>query len=146
MRKLEIELIPDGCFKSNLRNILSKKQWDFIKQDAKMRSNNKCSICGKSSCRLDAHERWSYDIKNGIQKLEDVIAVCSDCHGAIHMNRSQLFANAEKIENHYIKVNGCTYSEMRADMGRANQLQQERNKVAEWKLDITWLKRFTGEA
>ena len=145
MRKLEIELVPDGCFKSNLRNILSKAQWDFIKNDAKKRSNGKCSICGKSYGRLDAHEKWSYDVKLGVQKLEDVITVCADCHGAIHMNRSQLFSNAEKIENHYMKINGCTYSEMRADMGKANKLQQERNQVAEWKLDVTWLKRYTGE-
>ncbi len=145
MKKLEIELIPDGCFKSNLRNVLPKNLWDYIKKDAKMRSNGKCSICGKASNRLDTHERWSYDIEKGVQKLEDVIAVCPLCHGAIHMNRSQLFSNAEKIEEQYMKVNGCSYSEMRKDMGIANEIQKQRNNVAEWRLDITWLKRYTGE-
>ena len=97
-KKLQIQLIPDGCWHYNLRAILSKKQWDFIKQDAKKRSGNKCAICGKSTSKLEAHEKWLFDDKKGICKLEDVVAICHDCHSAIHMNRTQLFGNAEKIE------------------------------------------------
>ena len=72
-RKLEFELVPDGCWYSNLRAILSKEQWDFIKKDAKTRAGGRCVICGKKTAALDAHEVWEYDAKNGIQKLKDVI-------------------------------------------------------------------------
>ncbi len=141
-RKLSFELVPDGCWYSNLRSLLSKAQWDFIKKDARERAQGRCMICGKSLARLEAHEKWSYDIPSATQKLEDVIAVCPDCHAAIHIGRTQLKGDAVRAEDHYMKVNGCTYAEMRKDMGEANALHAERNKVPEWKLDLTWLKRF----
>ena len=144
-RKLNFELVPAGCWKSNLRAVLSKKQWDYIKKDAKIRSGGKCSICGKKTKFLDAHEVWSYDIKKGVQKLDDVISVCKDCHSAIHIGRTSLVGNLERAENHYLKVNGCTYSEMKADLKVANELYEKRSKVNEWSLDITWLERFSVE-
>ena len=73
MPKLNFELVPDGCWYSNLRTILSKKQWDFLKAYAKEQSGGKCAICGKKTDRLDAHEVWSYDRENAVQKLEDII-------------------------------------------------------------------------
>lgn len=142
-RKLNFELVPDGCWYYNLRSILSERQWNFIKTDARERAQGRCMICGKKTTRLDAHERWSYSVEKGIQKLEDVIAVCKDCHSAIHIGRTQLKGDVERAENHYMKVNGCTYVEMRSDLGKANEMQQERNRVSDWKLDLSWLKRFT---
>ena len=35
MRKLNIELVPDGCWYSNLRSALPPKLWEIIKKDAK---------------------------------------------------------------------------------------------------------------
>ncbi len=142
MRKLNFELVPDGCWYSNLRSILPPSEWEKIKKDAKLRSGGRCSCCGKKTDRLDAHEVWSYDIEKGVQKLEDVISVCKDCHSVIHIGYTQLKGNIERAEAHYMKVNGCSYAEFRQDLGRANQLHKERNKVAEWKLDVSWLKKF----
>lgn len=142
MRKLNFELVPDGCWYSNLRSILPPSEWEKIKKDAKLRSGGRCSCCGKKTDRLDAHEVWSYDIEKGVQKLEDVISVCKDCHSVIHIGYTQLKGNIERAEAHYMKVNGCSYAEFRQDLGRANQLHKERNKVAEWKLDVSWLKKI----
>lgn len=144
-RKLNFEILPDGCWGSNLRTILSKKQWDFIKKDAKIRAQGKCVICGKKTDKFDAHERWVFDEENGVQILQDVIAICKDCHSTIHIGRTQLLGNVERAENHYIKVNGCSYAEMRADLGKANEEHKRRNLVSEWKLDISWLKRFVED-
>ena len=140
--KLKIELIPDGCWGSNLRAILSKKQWDFLRSDAKIRSGGKCSICGRKSNRLHAHERWSFDVDKKIQKLEDVIAVCPDCHSVIHIGRTQLVGNVERAEKHFMKVNACSYADFIRELGRANEEHKARNKVSEWGLDLSWLKRF----
>ena len=38
-----------------------------------------------------------------------------------------------------MKVNGCTYAEYRAALGEANRAHIRRNKVPEWKLDISAL-------
>ena len=143
-RKLKFELVPDGCWYSNLRTILPKKAWDFLKADAKQRANGKCMICGKKTDKLEAHERWSYDKENGIQKLEEIVAVCKDCHSAIHIGRTQLVGNVERAENHYIKVNGITYAEMIKDLGKANEEHRELNKVSEWKMDLTYLEKYVN--
>lgn len=143
--KLEFEMVPDSCWYSNLRSILSKKQWDYIKADAKKRANGKCMICGKKTDRLEAHERWSYNEKTQTQKLEDIVAVCSDCHSVIHIGRTQLKGNEERAEEHYMKVNNCSYAEYRKNLGKANELHRRLNLVPEWKLDLTYLKRYIDE-
>ena len=140
--KLNFEIVPEGCWGSNLRNILSKQAWDFLREDAKERAGGKCVICGKKTDRLDAHERWSYDKENGIQKLEDIIAVCKDCHSVIHIGFTQLKGNEQKAEEHFMKVNNCSYAEYRKALGEANERHRELNKVGEWKLDLTYLSRY----
>lgn len=143
--KLDFELVPDGCWYSNLRSILSKKQWDFLRADAKERSGGKCMICGKQTKYLDAHERWSYDEKSCVQKLEDIIAVCKDCHSVIHIGYTQLKGNEERAEKHFMKVNGCSYAEYRKALGLANEVHKRRNEISEWKLDLTYLKRYVKD-
>ena len=143
--KLNFELVPDGCWYSNLRTILSKDAWEFLKKYAKNKSNGKCSICGASAKILDAHEVWSYDENSSIQKLEDVIAVCKDCHSVIHIGRTQLKGDEERAEKHFMKVNNCSYSDYKKALGLANEEHKRRNKIAEWNLDLTWLKKFVEE-
>lgn len=144
--KLNFEFVPDGCWYSNLRTILSKAQWDFIRNDAKERAGGKCMICGRKCSNLEAHERWSYDEENGIQKLEDVVAVCKECHGVIHMGFTQLKRdNVEKYEDHFMRVNDCSYAEYRAALNQANIDHRRRNKVNEWKLNLNYLRRYVGD-
>ena len=126
--KLNFELVPDGCWYSNLRTILSKKQWDFLRNDAKERAQGKCMICGRKTNRLEAHEKWSYNEETATQKLEDIISICHDCHSVIHIGRTQLKGNVERAENHFIKVNNCTYVEYLHALGLANEVHQRRNK------------------
>ena len=141
--KLDFEMVPDSCWYSNLRSILSPEQWNAVRRDAYARANGKCMICGAPSSRLEAHERWSYDEGNCVQKLETVVAVCKSCHEVIHIGRTSLMGNEKAASEHFMKVNGCSYADYRKALGEANEIHIRRNKVAEWKLDISWLKRFT---
>lgn len=140
--KLNFELVPDGCWYSNLRSILSKSDWEIIKSAVRKKAEGKCSICGVKSKVLHAHEVWSYDEKNAVQKLEKVIAVCPDCHSVIHIGFTQLKGDEKRAEEHFMKVNGCSYAEYRQALGKANEEHKRRNKVSEWTLDLSWLKDF----
>ena len=100
--KLNFELVPDGCWGSNLRTILSKAQWDFLRKDAYARADGKCMICGRKTKRLEAHERWNYNAEKGVQKLEEIIAVCHDCHSVIHIGRTQLKGDEIRAEKHFV--------------------------------------------
>ena len=51
----------------------------------------------------------------------------------------------EKAEKHFMIVNDCTYADYRKALGEANIIHQRRNKISEWKLDLTWLKKFIEE-
>lgn len=141
--KLDFEMVPDSCWYSNLRSILSPEQWNVVRRDAYARAKGKCMICGAPSARLEAHERWSYDEERCVQKLETVVAVCKSCHEVMHIGRTSLLGNERQASEHFMKVNNCSYTEYRKALGEANEAHARRNKVAEWKLDITWLKRFT---
>lgn len=143
--KLDFELVPDGCWYSNLRSILSKAQWDFIRKDAYARADGKCMICGRKATRLEAHEWWSYNLETCTQKLEDVIAVCHSCHSVIHIGRTQLVGDEDKAIKHFCQVNKCSYADYVKALGIANRLHQTRNQVGEWKLDLTYLKRYIDE-
>lgn len=141
--KLNFELVPDSCWYSNLRSILSPAQWDIVRRDAYSRAGGRCMVCGVKSSRLEAHERWEYDEVNAVQKLSDVVAVCRACHEVIHIGRTQLMGGEERAAEHFMKVNGCSYSEYRRALGEANAAHRRRNKVPEWRLDLSYLKKFT---
>ncbi len=141
--KLDFELVPDGCWYSNLRSILKPAQWDVVRREAYARANGKCMICGRPAKRLEAHERWSYDEKNAVQKLEDVIAVCHSCHAVIHIGRTQLLGDEEKAIAHFMKVNKCSYADYVKALGRANEIHRRRNEIPEWSVNLEYLKKFT---
>ena len=126
--KLNFELVPDGCWYSNLRSILSKAQWEFIRNEARERAGGRCMVCGKKSSSLEAHERWSYDEQRALQKLETVIAVCPNCHEVIHIGRAYLIGRGKEAEAWFIKVNGCTQAEFHTALGEANETHKRRNK------------------
>ena len=46
--KLNFEIVPTGAWNNNLRTVLSKKAWDYIRKDAYARASGKCSICGRA--------------------------------------------------------------------------------------------------
>lgn len=141
--KLNFELVPDSCWYSNLRSILSPAQWDVVRREAYARAGGRCMICGAPTRRLEAHERWEYDERNAVQKLADVVAICKSCHEVIHIGRTQLTGGEERASQHFMKVNGCTYAEYRKALGEANEAHRRRNLVPEWKLDLGYLKKFT---
>ena len=140
--KLDFEIMPSGAFNNNLRTALSKKAWDFIRKGAYERANYKCSMCGKKAKRLEAHERWSFDKERGIQKLEDVLAVCHACHSVIHIARTQVLGFEDKAIIHFRKVNNCDYQGYIQALKKATEKSVELSTVSEWNLDLSWLKRF----
>lgn len=139
--KLNFELVPDGCWRSNLRAVLSPAAWNAVRKTALARAGGKCEICGARG-RLEAHERWEYDEARGVQKLAGISALCRRCHETAHIGLAQLKGRGEAAEDWFMQVNGVSYAEMRAALGAANEEHKRRNRVSEWVLDIDFLKDF----
>ena len=130
--------VPDSCWYSNLRTLLPAKVWDTIRKDAYARAEGRCMICNRPAKRLEAHEDWSYDEQECVQKLERVLALCHDCHSVIHIGRTQLIGDEDRAIKHFCKVNGCSYVEYRKALGEANARHQRLNAISEWKLDVSF--------
>ena len=137
--KLDFEMVPEECWRGNLRSLLSPAQWDVVRKDAYKSAKYKCSICGAAG-RLEAHERWSYDDKKALQKLEDVTALCAACHAVKHVSRSYLFGKEYEVMEQFQKVNRCSQMEYHEALKAANKAYQERNAVEGWVTDFSWLK------
>ena len=136
--KLNFELVPEECWYSNLRSVLKPADWDRVRKDAYARAKGRCCICGESA-RLEAHEKWSYDESNALQKLEEVIALCHSCHEVKHISRTQLIGRGMEAMEHFMKVNQCSQMDYHAALSEANEEYFRRNRVVGWVTDISWL-------
>lgn len=145
MLKLNFEIVPTSCWYNNLRHILSKRAWDYIRKDAYQKANGKCTICNAPKKRLEAHERWSYDITTHTQKLKDIIAICHNCHSVIHIGRTQLVGKEDIAIRHFKKVNNTDYQGYITALKKANEESIELSKIDDWQLDLSYLQTFLEE-
>ena len=137
--KLRFETVPQECWFSNLRSVLPPAVWDKVRRDAYARAGYRCTVCGRQG-RLEAHEKWSYDEENAVQKLEDVVALCKSCHEVKHVSRTALFGRGDDAMAHFMKVNGATQAEYHEALQAMNEEYLRRSKVEGWVTDISWLK------
>ena len=137
--KLDFELVPEECWYSNLRSVLKPSDWDKVRFDAYARAGGKCMVCGRWTKRLEAHEKWSYDEENALQKLEDVVALCHACHEVKHISRTQLVGRGAEAMEHFMRVNEVSQMEYHEALQKANEEYLRRNKVEGWVTDISWL-------
>lgn len=136
--KLNFELVPEECWGYSLYHKLAPADWDRVRKDAYARAHYRCRICGAKG-RLEAHEKWSYDEENAVQKLEDVLALCHNCHEVKHIARTQLMGRGMEAMEHFMKVNRCSQMDFHAELAKANEEYLRRNKVEGWTTDISWL-------
>lgn len=138
--KLGFEMVPEECWFANLRSVLKPTEWDIVRRDAYARAKGRCSICQMPTRRLEAHERWSYDDKKALQKLEEVIALCPRCHEVKHVSYAYMRGRGADAMEQFMKVNGCSQMEFHAALAEANEEYLQRNKVEGWVTDLSWLK------
>lgn len=142
--KLTIELLPKGAWGNDLSIILSKKDWNILREFALKRANGKCEICGYETNDLDVHEEWKFDIKNKAQTLKDIIAICSKCHGVKHFRNSKRLGFEEEAKKHFMEVNDCNELEFASHLAQAEILFNERNEIYFWKMELN-LAKFGGK-
>ncbi len=141
--RLNFELVPEECWFSNLRSVLKPDDWDKVRRDAYKRAGGRCVICGATG-RLEAHEQWCYDDEKALQKLENVVALCRNCHEIKHIGRTQLMGRDLEAMEHFMKVNRCSQMDYHAALAEANEEYFRRNRVEGWVTDVSWLKDKFG--
>lgn len=141
--RLNIELVPQTCWFSNVRSILTKKQWDIVKSQVANAAYDMCQICGGIGPKhpVECHEIWTYDDAKQIQKLTGMIALCPDCHRVKHIGLAQIRGKGEQAIKHFMKVNKLSQKQTEKAIQEAFNIWAKRSDM-EWTLDISHLKEY----
>lgn len=134
-----IDLIPETCFGSNLRDHISADDWKIIRTDLYKQNSYFCEICGQKGPNhpVEAHELWSYE--NNIQKMIGLLCLCPACHETQHFGLAMVNGRYEETKKHYAWL--CNISENKAEeiFKKSFSVWQIRSQK-EWKLDLSWIK------
>ena len=143
--KLLIELIPSTSFFSNVRALVTKKEWEQIRIKCYSLANDHCEICGRGGS-LECHEEWEYiqsdiDKTKGIQKLTKLVGICSFCHKSKHIGFARIKGWEEMCIRHLMKVNNMDRKVVQSYIDDCFKLWKDRSQI-EWKLDIKYLDNY----
>ncbi|GAA1278917.1 hypothetical protein GCM10009609_47890 [Pseudonocardia aurantiaca] len=86
---LFVDMIPSSCWFTHVRSCVTPRDWDRLRRLITRRADRRCEGCGAGEdCEvgrwLEAHERFAYDERAGVQSLRRLICLCSSCHQATH--------------------------------------------------------------
>lgn len=147
--RLSIELVPQTCWYSNMRKVLSRAEWDKLRKQIYAQYEHQCAICGAKGT-LHCHEIWLYDDEAHRQTLQGFIALCEWCHHVKHIGLAGILANEGKLDYeqvvaHFLEVNQCNRE--RFESHRAEAFQQWRGRSRhQWKTDLgIWQKKLGEE-
>lgn len=136
--KLVPEMIPQTSFFTNLRSMLPSSRWDTIRKQCYRKANYVCEICGGVGPKhpVECHEMWEFNPKTKIQRLVKLIALCPDCHQAIHIGLASVYGKLDYAVSHLMKVNNISKAVADTLVDDAYELWNRRNRI-EWELDIS---------
>lgn len=144
--KLSIELVPQTSWFDNVRAKVPRKEWDFLRKRTYAAANNRCEICNGvgPSHPVECHEKWHYDDKKKIQKLEGLIALCPACHKVKHIGLSEARGEYEEALAQLCKVNKWDSIEATEYVQAVFDLWHLRSRH-QWKVDISVLDELLRE-
>ena len=140
---LGFELLPDPCHGQNLRVLLTRKDWEKLRQLTFRRNNFSCQFCKEQFFNkgLHCHESWKFDDNIFQQKLKGLVSLCGPCHGLIHMDFNKRDPEIlKKSLISYAKRIKYSYEEIKEYFDRQLELKEYRDRF-EWTLDISLLKK-----
>lgn len=139
--RLTIELVPRPLWwKSNIRSIVPKEDWDLLRRAVYRRARYLCEICGGRGPDhpIECHEVWRYDESARTQVLVRLIGLCPACHGVKHMGRSQVVGKGDQALAHLAKVNEWPAELAQSYVDLAFHVWGRRSKLKGWKLIVDW--------
>lgn len=150
-RKISFDLVPATCWHSNLRSVLKKEEWDRLKKFVYKDCSYRCDICfgkfGKIQDKkhsVEAHELWSYDDVNKIQKLDRIMCLCPDCHLSHHIGFANTINKKRECYAHIKSVYSLNDYELRETVSKAFKTFEDRSNY-DWIADISWLENISEE-
>jgi hypothetical protein len=140
---LTIELVPKSSWYRNVRSNVSKAEWERLKKLTFSRARHRCEMCGGRGSKwpVECHEVFAYDDEHKIQKLVRLVALCPSCHEVKHIGLAGIRGNRQRAVAHLAKVNGWSKEDAELYTEACFEMWHRRS-CHEWKLDLSYLKRF----
>ncbi|MDN5749875.1 MAG: DUF5710 domain-containing protein [Pseudonocardia sp.] len=140
---LFVDMVPRWCWFTNVRSCVTPQDWERLRHMITRRAGQRCEACWAGEDRtvqrwLEAHERWAYDDRTGVQALRRLICLCSDCHLSTHLGLANVTGRADQALAHLRAVTGMTDSEVSRHVQAAGELWTRRSARV-WTLDLTML-------
>lgn len=140
---LFVDMVPRSCWFTNVRSCVTQQDWERLRRMITRRAAQKCEACGAGEDRaanqqLEAHERWAYDDRTGVQALRRLICLCSACHLSTHLGYANVTGRADQALAHLRAVTGMTDAEVSRHVDAAGELWTNRSARV-WTLDLTML-------
>lgn len=140
---LTIELVPRSCWCSNVRDAVSRKEWDGLRKLVYRQAGQVCEVCGGTGARhpVECHEEWAYDDERHVQRLVRMLALCPACHEVKHIGLAGVRNRRDAALQHLARVNG--WSRERAENHEALAFRRWRERSTHlWTLDLGALHRY----
>lgn len=139
--RLTVELVPRPLwYKSNIRTVLPREDWDLLRRSVYRRANYLCEICGGRGPAhpIECHEVWQYDEAARTQTLKRMIGLCPACHGVKHKGRSQIVGKGDEAMTHLAAVNGWPSDLAQRYVDLAFHVWARRSGLSGWRLLVNW--------
>jgi len=146
-----MELVPAKAWNTNLRSMLSKDDWDTIRNICYRNANFRCEICGGSNdypkvpWRVECHEVWRFDPDNLTQTLAGLASLCTACHRVKHAGLWATRGYAPQILAQLMRVNGMTKEDAKEYMLTEYKRYQDTLSHLTWnKPDLSFIEDYTA--
>jgi hypothetical protein len=141
--RLTIELVPRTCWFSNVRDRVSREDWDRMRKQVYEHAGRRCEVCGGRGSRhpVECHEVWEYDETTAVQRLVRMVALCPACHEVKHMGLAGIKGRGEIAAAHLAEVNGWTAQVSAGYIDQAFDVWKERS-ARTWSLDVSALTAY----
>jgi hypothetical protein len=138
---LFVDLIPSTSWFTNVRSAVDRRDWERLRQMVYRRAGYRCEACGchrdkAAGLYMEAHERFSYDVAAGVQKLRRLVCLCTACHGTTHFGLAQISGEEEAAMGHLQFITGMSPRETRAHVEEAFVRWAARSGTG-WALDLS---------
>lgn len=129
--KLRIQLIPRNMHSKNLRNQISRDDWDVVRKACYARAGFRCEGCdtGREACGgLECHEEFTYDDSREECKLTRFVALCSTCHKCVHYGYGVSAGKQSMMDENLMNICGWDREQLAHEIYTAYELVEEMEK------------------
>lgn len=137
------DLIPSTSWGSSLNNLMSDKQWNFLRLLILKHNSEFCQFCG-SGHDVECHEYWQYyepTIKDqwGVQKLVGMMSLCKKCHLTQHLGFASVLNKLEHTLVRLSYINRLSKEEVKIYTDLVFERFERRSQFS-WLLDLSYIK------